>query len=340
MIIEITVDGIDQVRDAFENTPANTFVSDLTEPTLDQIQPGTGGRNEVQMEPGMPFEPGFDPRMLVSAVIVDDEMEIEAGKSAGIDFVEKPDKLLMPVAGHAIAYHSAVEHAQGRKQSGGAIAFVIVGHGSAAALLDRQPRLCPVEGLDLAFLVHAEDQGFNGRVQVKTDDIREFLHEVFVATEFEGFDQMGFQIVLTPDPLNGHATQALSLSHRAHAPVSGVRRLRMEGGFDHSSNLSAGDFRKSTRTRGIFLQTGEAESQKTLPPELNRGSRSSNALGNLLVQDPVGRHPDDFCPLHQTQRQASSVGPGVQRFTLIGRQRDGFGDSHAGDHRPCTGISK
>ena len=103
------MNGIDQVGNAFENTPANTFVCDLPEPALDQIQPGAGSRDEVQMEPWMPFEPGFNSRMLVGAVIVDDEMEIVARGSLGINLVEEADKFLMPVARHAVADHLAAD---------------------------------------------------------------------------------------------------------------------------------------------------------------------------------------------------------------------------------------
>ena len=340
MIVEVAVDGIDQIGNTFENTPANTFVGDLAEPALDKIQPRAGGGDEVQMEPRMPFEPGFDSRMLVGAVIVDDEMEIVTGRSIDINFIEEPDKFLMPVARHAIADHLAVEHAQGREQGGGAVTLIIVSHRSAAALLERQPRLRAVQRLDLAFLVDTKDERFIGWIQVKTDDISEFLHKVLVSTEFEGFDQMGLQVMLTPDSLNGHAAQALSFGHCAHTPVSGVRRSRMKGGFHHGTNLSGRDFRESARTRGIFLQASETESQKTLSPELNRWSRSSKALGNLLVQYPVGRHLDDFGPLYQTQGKTSSVGPSTQYFTFFGRQRNGLGHSHAGDHRTYFDISK
>ena len=340
MIIEVPMDRLDQIGNAFENATANAFVGDLAEPTLDQIQPGTGSWNKVQMETWMPFQPGFDPWVFVGAVIVDNEMEIESGRSIGVDFVEKPDKLLMSVTGHAIADHSAVEHAQGRKQSGSTIALVIVSHGPAAALLDWQPRLCAVESLDLAFLVHTKDQGFDGWVQVKADDIREFFYKVLVAAELECFYQMRFQIMLIPNPLNGHATQALNLSHCAYAPVSGIIRLGMKSRFDDGINLSLGNFRDTTWTRGIFLQTGQAENQKTLPPELNGGPRCFDASSNLLVQYPVGRHLNDFGPLHQTQREASSIGPCVERFTFIGRQGDGLGHSHAGDRRAYFDISK
>ena len=61
-IIEGSVDHLSQVVDTVEHTPANPFISNFSEPTLDQIQPRTGSGNTVQMEPRMageqPFEPG------------------------------------------------------------------------------------------------------------------------------------------------------------------------------------------------------------------------------------------------------------------------------------------
>ena len=72
MIGQIRIDGRNQFRNAFEGTTADTLVGDFAEPTLDQIQPGTGSWNEMQMEPGMPLEPGFHAGMFVSAVIVHD----------------------------------------------------------------------------------------------------------------------------------------------------------------------------------------------------------------------------------------------------------------------------
>lgn len=38
---------------ALESTTTDPFVGDLAEPALDEIQPGTGSWNEVQMKPRM-----------------------------------------------------------------------------------------------------------------------------------------------------------------------------------------------------------------------------------------------------------------------------------------------
>src|SRR3989304_3306405 len=154
------------------------------------------------MEPWMSSEPGFYPRMLVGSVIVHDQMQVEFGRRLGIDLLEETDELLMPMARQAVPDHLAIEHAQGGKQGGRAVAFVVVRHGSATAFLQRKARLGAVQGLDLALLVDAQNQGLVGGIQIEPDDIDELLQEVFVAAEFEGLDQMGFQVVLFPYPTN------------------------------------------------------------------------------------------------------------------------------------------
>ena len=110
----------------------------------------------MQMESRMATDPRFHPRMFVCAIIVHDQMEIEAVWRFGVDFLQEPNELLVPVARHAVADHFAVEHAQGRKQCRGAIAFVIVRHGSATALFQWKAWLGAVECLDLAFFVDTE----------------------------------------------------------------------------------------------------------------------------------------------------------------------------------------
>jgi hypothetical protein len=44
------------------------------------------------------------------------------------------------------------------KKGRGAIAFVVVGHGANAALIDRQDGLRAIEGLELALLIDTHDQ--------------------------------------------------------------------------------------------------------------------------------------------------------------------------------------
>jgi hypothetical protein len=115
---QVVVDRSNQIRDAPETAAANPLVGNLSKPTLDQIQPRTRRRNEVEVEPGMASHPGLDPRMFVGCVIVHDKMQIEMGWRLGIDLVEETNEFLVSVTWHAVADHFAIEQAQRGEQCG------------------------------------------------------------------------------------------------------------------------------------------------------------------------------------------------------------------------------
>ena len=103
---------------------------------------------------GMPTEPSPHLRVLVAAVIIEDDVDNLADRGLGLDRIQKADEFLMPVALHAAADDGAVKHAEGGEQGGGAVPLVVMGHGLAASRLDRQSGLGAVERLDLALLIN------------------------------------------------------------------------------------------------------------------------------------------------------------------------------------------
>lgn len=129
---------------------ADAISGDLGEEPLHHVEPGSRSRREVQMEAGMRFDPALCGRGLESGIIVDNEMEIEAGRGRLIDQSEKVQEVAMPMARHARPNNCAVQHVQRREQGGGAVTLVILGHGAGTPLLYGQSRLGAVEGLDLA----------------------------------------------------------------------------------------------------------------------------------------------------------------------------------------------
>ena len=139
---------------------------------------------------------------------------------------------------------------------------------------------------------------------------------------------MGFEIMLIPNSLNGHATESVGLSHTAHTPVSGVVRLGMKSRLNHRVNLPVGNFRNTARTRSVLLQASKSVGQKTLPPQLHGRPRRSHLPSDVLTQNSVGRHSNNLGSLHQAQRKTFSMRPGIQGFLLFGRYHDGFRESH------------
>ncbi len=87
-------------------------------------------------------------------VVVGDQMHIKMLRRLHIDPSQEPEPFLVPMAWHALTDDPAGGDIKRREQGGGAMALVIVRHGAAATLLERQARLGAIQRLDLAFFVH------------------------------------------------------------------------------------------------------------------------------------------------------------------------------------------
>ena len=279
------------------------------------------------MKTRMPLEPGFHTGMFVRAIIIHDQMKVEFGRGFAVDFLKESDELLMTMAGHAVSDHLAVEHAEGGKQGGRSMAAVIMGHCSTAAFLQGQTGLGSVKGLDLAFLVQAQNQGLLRRIQIQPHDIAQLLDKAFVTAEFKGADQMGLQVVPLPDSPNGRFTQLLSFGHCPGTPMRRIRRLGMKSRFDHGVNFSLRDFRNATRPGGVFFQAGKPERQETLSPQLDGRTRDLQFAGDCVIEHPGSRFQDDLGTLDQPGRKASATRPRFQNVLFLGRQDDFWGCS-------------
>jgi hypothetical protein len=115
VIIKISHDRLDQVRDAFERAAPDAFVGDFPKPAFDHVEPRAGSRDKVQMESRMTLEPSQDRWMLVSSVVVDDKVQIQIHWGFDVDKLQKSDEFLVPVPRHTIADHLTVEHIESRE---------------------------------------------------------------------------------------------------------------------------------------------------------------------------------------------------------------------------------
>ena len=92
-------------------------------------------------------------------------------RNNALDRIEELDELLMPVLLHATPQDRAIENIERGKQSGGAVALIVMSHGCAFAGLQRQTGLSAIKGLDLAFLIDRQHHGMTGRLHVQADDL-------------------------------------------------------------------------------------------------------------------------------------------------------------------------
>jgi len=155
VLFDESVDLSGQLLDAGERPPANGLLRDQPEPALDLVQPGGVGGRVVHMIARPPGQPGRDLGMLVRAVVVDDEMDIEGVGHAGLNVAQEGEELLVAVARVALGQDFAGGDVQGGEQGGGAVPDIVVGDPLDIAESHRQHRLAALERLDLGLLVDA-----------------------------------------------------------------------------------------------------------------------------------------------------------------------------------------
>ena len=74
----VAEDSSFECGDAVESPTTDGFLGDSGEPALDQVEPGIAGGRQMDMEAWMSSEPLADGRVLVSAVVVADQMDLWA----------------------------------------------------------------------------------------------------------------------------------------------------------------------------------------------------------------------------------------------------------------------
>ena len=121
----------------------------------------------------------------MSAVVVDHQVQVEVSRELAVQAAQEAQKLLVSMTWVALSDDLALQQFHRGEQSGRAIAFVVVGHGAAAPLFQRQARLGAVQRLNLALLIHAQHQRVIGWIQIQADDVGEFFHKLRVARQLE-----------------------------------------------------------------------------------------------------------------------------------------------------------
>src|SRR5437016_13844746 len=94
---------------------------------------------------------------------------------------------------------------------------------------ERQNRIEPIQGLDSAFLVDAENSGIGRRLEVKADDVGGLLFKLWIITDHVAAQTMGLQTDAPPSPVHSIVTNAQRFAQLARAPVGGtISRARSE----------------------------------------------------------------------------------------------------------------
>jgi hypothetical protein len=92
----------------------------------------------VQVKTLVPVEPSVNFGVLVSGVVVQDQMDRQSLGYLTVDGVQELEELGVTVPGKALSDHHAGQHVERREQRGSAVALVVVGHRACPARHHRQ----------------------------------------------------------------------------------------------------------------------------------------------------------------------------------------------------------
>src|SRR5689334_25446571 len=129
----------------------------------------------------MSIEPVLHLRRAMGTVVVHHQVQRPLAGELAVDAAQEPQKLLVAVTRVAVANDFAGEHVERREQGRRSVSLVIVSHGAAAPLLQWQSGLGALQSLNLALFVYTKHNRLVGRIQIKTNHVREFLEKSRIA---------------------------------------------------------------------------------------------------------------------------------------------------------------
>jgi hypothetical protein len=114
----------------------------------------------------MVLEPLFDFRMFVSAVVVEDKMDLSALGCRSIDSIKELQKLSMSVSRFTRTDYSSIQDVERCEESRRPMPNVVVCVPFRATGSHRERGLATIQRLNLALLVNAQNQRFVGWIHV------------------------------------------------------------------------------------------------------------------------------------------------------------------------------
>ena len=329
VLFDVAVDGGLEVGDRVEHAAFQVAAGEFGEEALDGVEPGARGRREVEGPARVPGQPSADLLVLVGGVVVEDHVNHLAGRDVALQGIQKPDEFLMAMALHVAPDHGAVEDVEGSKKRGRPVAPIVMGQRCAASPLQGQPRLGPVERLNLRLLIDAEHHRVRPRIDIEADDIPELRREGGIGRELEVSPTVGGEAMGLPDLLHRRDREPDHLGHGAGGPMGCLVRRRREGQAHHRLDARRGNRSLARRAGLVPQQPVDAALHEALLPAPHRRLGFARCRHDAVRPDAVGGEQNDPRPPHMLLRRVPVGDDCFKAPTVAVQQADGYTPAHA-----------
>ena len=198
------------------------------------------------------------------------------------------------MARNRLGDHRSIHCVQRCEQRGRSVPLVVVGHRPTASLLNWMDWLGSVQLLDLTLLIHAQNDGVLGRVQLEGHDIHQRLFKLCIVADVETDDPVRFEPSSFPDATHHAFAHAYSLCHFCAVPVRCFRGLLLSRLLNNLLSLRGNHPRFPPLACLFLLNTLKAcclPSPGTLP---GRSMIATQRLPDVAKGFIIGQAKDDL----------------------------------------------
>ena len=323
------LDGEFELCDGSEDAAFEALVGEFGEEALDGVEPGSGSWREVESPARVLRELLSDLRVFVGGVIVDNHVDCLSLGDLCVDVVEEANEVLMSMTLHVAADDRSIENVERGEQRGRAIALVIMRHRAGAPRLHRQPRLGPVERLDLALFVDREDDRMSGRIDVEADDVPQLLGEPRIVRQLERTDTMRLKLVGLKDALHRPQADPCRLGQHTAGPVRGFSRRRASDQVNNLLDSRGRQRRLAGLARLVAQQAINALLHEPLLPSPYHRlgfARPAHDFGGAAA---IGRGKDNLGAPHMFLRRAAIPDDSLKSMAISSDDVHDNSGSHA-----------
>ena len=203
------------------------------------------------------------------------------------------------------------------------MARIVVGAPLDLSRSHGQQRLGPVQRLDLALLVDAQNQGALRRGQIKPDDVAHLVDKQWVGGKLEGLGAMRLKVERLPNAMDGRGRKSDRARHRAQAPMRRIPRRRIQRQANRLGDLVIADPARRAGAR-LVEEAIEAMLGEPAPPFAHRVGGCVDAQADVLVLRAFRGQKDDAGPLRQPLRSLSPRRQTLKLTPLPLRQIDRY----------------
>lgn len=245
----------------------------------------------------------------------------------------------MTMAFFALSDNLAAGDIEGREQSSGAMADIIMSDSFNITQPHGQHRLCAVKGLNLAFFVYTQDHGVVGGIEVESDDIADFFDEEGIVGELEMALAVRRNTEGVPDAVDGGFGDSGLTGYRAATPVSAGFWLGIDGFVDHGCHLFIGD-RAGPSGSEFVMEPLDTLFYKTPAPFDDRSGGESEFFCDNLIALSIGGQKHNLGASDQAMWHGVRVSQSLYLLVLLFTDNDSFSGASSWHKYPPTFLQE